>query len=90
MRRQHPRIAEVIDEMNLRYDYWFEDELRKATKAGRDIGGAIEQAKVVCLRFEKERCKSKWDLKQLRDDGSWPWDPPAPAETGPPSLAPAD
>jgi hypothetical protein len=74
--------------MNLEYDFYFGKELRIATKAGLDIEAAIEQAKVFCLRYEKSGCISKWDLMQLRDDGTWPWDPPAspPADTAPPSA----
>jgi hypothetical protein len=88
LRRRHPRIAEVVSKMNLDYDYWFSYELRIATKAGLDIEAAIEQAKVCCTRFEKFDCISKWDLMQLRDDGTWSWDPPAspPADTAPPSA----
>jgi hypothetical protein len=73
LRRRHPRIAEVVSEMNLLYDFWFEQELKIATKAGLNIGAATRQAKDFCLRFEKSGCVSKWDLKQLRDDGTWPW-----------------
>jgi len=76
LRRRHPRIAEVVNKMNLEYDFWFERELKIATKAGLDIGAAIEQAKLFCLRFEESGCISKWDLKQLRDDGTWPCDAP--------------
>ena len=76
LRRRHLRIAEVVSKMNLEYDFWFERELKIATKAGLGIGAAIEQAKLFCLRFEKSGCISKWDLKRLRDDGTWPWDAP--------------
>jgi hypothetical protein len=83
LRRRHPRISEVVSQMNLVYDCWFERELKIATKAGLGIEAAIQQAKNFCLRFEKAGCISKWDLMQLRDDGAWPWDPPAspPADT---------
>jgi hypothetical protein len=87
LRRRHPRIAEVVSQMNLEYDFWFEQELKIATKAGLAIGAAIQQAELICLRFEKSGCISKWDLKQLRDDGTWPWHPPAsPADTATPSA----
>jgi hypothetical protein len=83
LRRRHPRIAEVVSWMNLLYDFWFEQELKIATKAGLGIVDAIRQAKDVCLRFEKFGCVSKWDLQQLRDDGSRSYDPPVtpPADT---------
>jgi hypothetical protein len=83
LRRRHPRIAEVVSQMNLFYDNYFERELKIATKAGLDVEAAIRQAKDFCLRIEKAGCISKWDLMQLRDDGAWPWDPPAspPANT---------
>jgi hypothetical protein len=49
--------------MNLFYDFWFEQELKIATKAGLDIGAAIRLAKDICLRFEKSGCISQWDLQ---------------------------
>jgi hypothetical protein len=67
--------------MNLLYDFWFEQELKIATKARLDIRAAIQQAKDCCLRLEKSGCISKWDLMQLRDDGTWPWHPPADTAT---------
>jgi hypothetical protein len=83
LRQRHPRIAEVVSEMNLLYGFWFEEELKIATKAGLDIGAATLQTKIVCLRFEKDDCISKWDLQQLREDGTWSYNPAAlaPAET---------
>jgi hypothetical protein len=83
LRRRHPRIAEVVSQMNLLYDNYFDRELRIATKAGLGIEAAILQAQNFCLRIQKMGCISKWDLMQLRDDGAWPWDPPAspPANT---------
>jgi hypothetical protein len=75
LRQRNPRIAEVVREMNLLYDYWFEQELKIATKAALDDGAAIRQAKDICLRFERSGCISKWDLQQLRDDGTWSYDP---------------
>ena len=83
LRQRHPRIAAVVSNMNLLYDYWFEYELKIATKAGLDIGAAIRQAKDFCLRFEKVGCMSQWDLQQLRDDGTWSYHPLAspPADT---------
>jgi hypothetical protein len=77
LRRRHPRIAEVISQMNLEYDYWFSYELKIAQKAGLDPDAAMKQAEVCCLRFKKDGCLSFFDLVQLRDDGTWPWDPPA-------------
>jgi hypothetical protein len=66
LRRRHPRIAEVVSRMNLLYDFWFEQELKIATKAGLGIVDAIRQAKDVCLQFEKFGCVSKWDLAATR------------------------
>ncbi len=77
LRRRHPRIAAIVRQMNLVYDYWFEREIDIATKAGLGIGPAIRQAKDVCLRFQKFGCISRPMLRQLRDDGTWPWHPPA-------------
>jgi len=85
LRRRHPRIAEVVSKMNLDYDYWFSYELKIAQKAGLDIGAAIKQAEVFCSRHEKSGCISKWELMQLRDDGTWPWDLP----TSPPEDTPS-
>jgi len=77
LRQRHPIIAKVVSQMNLFYDFWFERELKRATKAGLDIDAAIRQAKDICLRYEKVGCVSQWDLQQLRDDGTWSYDPPA-------------
>jgi hypothetical protein len=64
LRQRHPRIAEGgVSGMNLFYDFWFEQELKIATKAGLDIGAAIRLAKDICLRFEKSGCISQWDLQ---------------------------
>jgi hypothetical protein len=52
-----------VSGMNLFYDFWFEQELKIATKAGLDIGAAIRLAKDICLRFEKSGCISQWDLQ---------------------------
>jgi hypothetical protein len=84
LRRRHPRIAEVVNQMNLVYDYWYDYEFKIATKAGLDIDAAIRQASDCCLRFEKPGGLSAYDLYQLRDDGTWPWDTPTspPARSG--------
>jgi hypothetical protein len=79
LRRRHPRIAEVVGHMNLVYDYWYDGEFKIAKKAGLDTAAAIEWARDTCLRFVKPGCVSDYDLYQLRDDGTWPWDPPASA-----------
>ena len=63
--------------MNLVYDYWYDGELKIAKKAGLDIAAAIEWARDTCLRFVKPGGFSYYDLYQLRDDGTWPWDFPA-------------
>jgi hypothetical protein len=81
LRRRHPRIAQVVSEMNLLFDYWFEQELKVATKAGLDIGAATLQAAIFCLRFEKDGGISKRDLQQLRDDGTWSYRPLASSPT---------
>jgi hypothetical protein len=88
LRRRHPRIAEVVGKMNLVYDFEFDREMKIALKARLTVAEAIEQARTVCLRLEKVGCVSKWDLMQLRDDGTWPWDPPAsrPADADTPSA----
>jgi hypothetical protein len=88
LRRRHPRIAEVVSRMNLVYDFEFDREMKIALKARLTVAEAIEQARTVCLRLEKVGCVSKWDLMQLRDDGTWPWDPPAspPADADTPSA----
>jgi hypothetical protein len=49
--------------MNLFYDFWFEQELKTATKAGLDIGAAIRLAKDIGLRFDKSGCISQCDLQ---------------------------
>ena len=86
-RRRHPRIAEVVSQMNLVYDYWYDYELKIAKKSGLDIDAAIEWARDCCLRFVKPGGFSSYDLYQLRDDGTWPWDAPAspPVDTAAPS-----
>jgi hypothetical protein len=62
LRRRHPRIAEVISNMNLVYDCWFDP---------------IRQAEDICLRFANPPGRfSYYDLYQLRDDGTLPWDTP--------------
>jgi hypothetical protein len=69
LRRRHPRIAEVISNMNLVYDCWFDP---------------IRQAEDICLRFANPPGRfSYYDLYQLRDDGTLPWDTPEspPADT---------
>jgi hypothetical protein len=69
LRRRHPRIAEVISNMNLVYDCWFDP---------------IRQAEDICLRFVNPPGRfSYYDLYQLRDDGTLPWDTPEspPADT---------
>jgi hypothetical protein len=69
LRRWHPRIAEVISNMNLVYDCWFDP---------------IRQAEDICLRFANPPGRfSYYDLYQLRDDGTLPWDTPEspPADT---------
>jgi hypothetical protein len=77
LRRRHPRIAEVVSQMNLVYDYWFDRELKIAKKAGLDIAAAMRQAEVICLRFVNPPGRlSYYDLYQLRDDGTLPWDAP--------------
>jgi hypothetical protein len=77
LRRRHPRIAEVVSQMNLAYDYWYDRELKIAKKAGRDIAAAIRQAEDNCLRFVNPPGRfSNYDLYQLRDDGTLPWDSP--------------
>ena len=78
LRRRHPRIAEVVSNMNLVYDCWFDREFKLAKKAGLDIAAAIEWARDTCLRFVNPPGRfSYYDLYQLRDDGTWPWDFPA-------------
>ena len=77
LRRRHPRIAEVVSQMNLVYDYWYDREFKIAKKAGLDIAAAIEWARDTCLRFVNPGGFSYYDLYQLRDDGTWPWHPPA-------------
>jgi hypothetical protein len=59
LRRRHPRIAEVVSQMNLVYEYWYDYEFKIATRAGLDIDAAIRQARDCCLRFEKVGCISK-------------------------------
>jgi hypothetical protein len=77
LRRRHPRIAEVVSQMNLVYDYWYDRELKIAKKAGLDIAPAMRQAEVICLRFVYLPGRfSNYDLYQLRDDGTLPWDTP--------------
>ncbi|MGA8698667.1 MAG: hypothetical protein WB689_33500 [Xanthobacteraceae bacterium] len=63
--------------MNLVYDYWYDQEFKIAKRAGLDIAAAIRQAKDICLRFVNPGGFSYYDLYQLRDDGTWPWHPPA-------------
>src|SRR5204862_3799921 len=41
LRRRHPRIAEVVSNMNLVYDYWYDREFKIAKKAGLAIAAAI-------------------------------------------------
>jgi hypothetical protein len=75
LRRRHPRIAEVVSNMNLVYDCWYDREFRRAKKAGLDIAAAMRQAEVICLRFVNPPGRfSYYDLYQLRDDGTLPWD----------------
>jgi hypothetical protein len=77
LRRRHPRIAEVVSQMNLVYDYWYDREFKIAKKAGLDIAPAMRQAEVICLRFVNPPGRfSNYDLYQLRDDGTLPWDAP--------------
>jgi hypothetical protein len=76
LRWRHPRIAEVVSQMNLVYDYWYDREFKIAKKAGRDIAAAIQWAEDTCLRFVNPGGFSHYDLYQLRDDGTWPWDAP--------------
>jgi hypothetical protein len=77
LRRRHPRIAEVVSNMNLVYECWFDREFKFAKKAGLDIAAAIRQAEDICLRFVNPPGRfSYYDLYQLRDDGTLPWDAP--------------
>jgi hypothetical protein len=73
--------------MNLVYDYWYDYEFKIAKKAGLDIDAAIRQARDCCSRFVTPGGFSAYDLYQLRDDGTWPWDAPAspPVDTAAPS-----
>jgi hypothetical protein len=78
LRQRHPRIAEVVSQMNLVYDYWFDREFKRVEKASPDIAAAIRWAEDTCLRFVNPPGRfSNYDLYQLRDDGTWPWDFPA-------------
>jgi glutathione S-transferase len=55
----------------------YDRELKIAKKAGLDIAPAMRQAEVICLRFVNPPGRfSNYDLYQLRDDGTWPWDAP--------------
>jgi hypothetical protein len=47
LRRRHPS-AEVVSNMNLVYDCWFDREFKLAKKAGLDIAAAIRQAVAAC------------------------------------------
>jgi hypothetical protein len=63
--------------MNLVYECWFDREFKFAKKAGLDIAAAIRQAEDICLRFVNPPGRfSYYDLYQLRDDGTLPWDAP--------------
>ena len=78
LRRRHRGIAEVVSNMNLVYDCWFDREFKLAKKAGLDIAAAIRQAEDVCLRLVNPPGRfSYYDLYQLRDDETLPWDAPA-------------
>jgi hypothetical protein len=77
LRRRHPRIAEVVSQMNLVYDYWYDREFKRVEKASPDIAAAIQWAEDTCVRFVCLPGRfSNYDLYQLRDDGTLPWDAP--------------
>jgi hypothetical protein len=77
LRRRHPRIAEVVSQMNLVYDYWYDREFKRVEKASPDIAAAIQWAEDTCVRFVYLPGRfSNYDLYQLRDDGTLPWDTP--------------
>jgi len=81
LRRWHPGIAEVVSQMNLVYECWFDREFKLAKKAGLDCAAALRQADDCCLRFANPPGRfSYYDLYHLRDDGTLPWDFP---ETAP-------
>jgi len=84
LRWRHPRIAEVVSQMNLVYDYWYDREFKRVEKASPDIAAAIQWAEDTCVRFVYLPGRfSNYDLYQLRDDGTLPWDTPVspPADT---------
>jgi len=62
--------------MNLVYDYWYDREFKRVEKASPDIAAAIQWAEDTCLRFVNPGGFSHYDLYQLRDDGTLPWDAP--------------